>query len=91
MRQAINDVGGYYGRRMLTGVLRSHGIRACESLVRSAMMRADPVSHGLRQTDSIRRFNPVLYNAQYFGHKCHVKNWFIMTVLWLVPLMVFLE
>jgi len=46
VRQAINDVGGYYGRRMLTGVLRSHGIRACESLVRSAMMRADPVSHG---------------------------------------------
>lgn len=72
MRQAINDVGGYYGRRMLTGVLRSHGIRACESRVRSAMMRADPVSHGLRQTDSIRRFNPVPYNAQYFGHKCHV-------------------
>ena len=69
MDEAINDVGGYYGRRMLTGVLRSYGIRACESRVRSAMMSADPVNNGLRQTDSIRRFN--LYNAQYFGHKYH--------------------
>lgn len=70
--QAINEVGVYYGRRMLTGNLRSNNIFASESRVRSAMMRADPINHIRRQTDSNRRFNPVPYNSQYFGHKLHV-------------------
>ena len=69
---SINQVGSYYGRRMLTGTLRAQGIQACEVRVRAAMMLADPVNYARRQVDIARRFNPVPYNAQYFGHKLHI-------------------
>lgn len=68
----ITQLGSYYGRRMTTGALRSQGVFACESRVRQAMLRADPVNYVARQTDSNRRFNPVPYNSMYFGHKIHI-------------------
>ena len=72
VHQAINEVGVYYGRRMLTGTLRSNNIHASEVRVRLAMLQADPDNYNHRRTDSNRRFNPVPYNAQYFGHKLHI-------------------
>ena len=57
---------------MLTGALRSQGVYAAQSRVRSAMMEADPANYALRQHDIARRFNPVPYNAQYLGHKLHI-------------------
>ena len=70
VRNQIENVGSYYGRRTMTVSLRANGVRACE--VRQAMMAVDPTNHVRRQTDSNRRFNAVPYNAQYFGHKIHV-------------------
>ena len=57
---------------MLTGSLRAQGVHVCEVRVRDAMMFADPVNYARRQIDIARRFNPVPYNAQYFGHKLHI-------------------
>ena len=57
---------------MLTGALRAQGVNASEDRVRRAMMVADPVNHAIRVTDGHRRFNPVPYNSQYFGHKLHI-------------------
>ena len=68
----INQVGAYYGRRVLTGSLRAQGVHASEGRIREAMMEADPYNYARRQIDIARRFNPVPYNAQYFGHKLHI-------------------
>ena len=72
VENSINQVGSYYGRRMLTGTLRAQGIQVCEMRVRTAMMSVDPNNYARRQIDIARRFNPVPYNAQYFGHKLHI-------------------
>ena len=72
VHNTINQVGSYYGRRMLTGSLRAQGVNASEGRVRAAMMLADPINYARRQIDIARRFNPVPYNAQYFGHKLHI-------------------
>ncbi len=40
--------------------------------MRMAMILNDPENHQIRQLDGQRRFNPVPYNAQYFGHKLHI-------------------
>ena len=70
--QAITEGGVYYGRRMLQGTLRSNNIHAGEGRIRNAMLQVDPVNYNNRRTDSNRRFNPVPYNSQYFGHKLHI-------------------
>ena len=57
---------------MLTGTLRSAGINVAEYRVAQAMIIADPENHLLRVQDGQKRFNPVPYNAKYFGHKLHV-------------------
>ena len=72
VHNTIGQVGTYYGRRMLTGSLLAQGIHVGEGRVRSAMMEVDPVNYARRQVDIARRFNPVPYNAQYFGHKLHI-------------------
>jgi hypothetical protein len=72
VRNTIEQVGAYYGRRMLTGSLRSQNIYASEVRVRLAMMTVDPSNYSARQFDIVRRFNPVPYNSEYFGHKIHI-------------------
>jgi len=72
VRNSISQLGSYYGRRMTTGALRAQGVFACEVRVRRAMIHVDPDNHRRRLTDSNRRFNPVPYNSQYFGHKIHI-------------------
>jgi hypothetical protein len=72
VRNTIAQVRPYYGRRMLTGSLRAQNIQVSEVRVRLAMMAADPLNYAARQTDIVRRFNPVPYNSQYFGHKLHI-------------------
>jgi hypothetical protein len=57
---------------MLQGSLRSNGVFASERRIREMMMSLDPINHQLRVVDGQRRFNPVPYNAQYFGHKLHI-------------------
>lgn len=57
---------------MLTGSLRTNGFFASEGRIREMMMSVDPVNHQLRVIDGQRRFNPVPYNSQYFGHKLHI-------------------
>ena len=58
---------------MLTGALRAQGVHASEMRVRRAIMEAYPVNHAIRVTNGHRRFNPVPYNSQYFGHKLHLN------------------
>ena len=69
---AIMSVGSCYGRRMLTGTLRSEGIKISEMRVCEAVIEIDPENNQLRINDQVRRFNPVPYTAAHFGQKCHI-------------------
>ena len=46
--QVIAKVGPSYGRRMLTGTLKSININACEGRVSKAAIKADLFNHNLR-------------------------------------------
>ena len=65
------QVGPLYGRRTLTGLLRSEGIVVGEQSVRSAMTTVTPTYIAQRQQNIYRQINPVPYYAQYHGHKIH--------------------
>ena len=68
------QVGPSYGRRTLTGLLRSEGVIVGEQRVRSAMTNATPVYIQQRQQRVYRQMNPVPYYAEYFGHKLHLDQ-----------------
>lgn len=68
------QVGPSYGRRTLSGLLRSDGIVVGEQRVRQAMARITPVYVQQRQQTTYRLMNPVPYYAEYFGHKLHVDQ-----------------
>jgi len=68
------QVGPSYGRRMMTGLIRSQGVVVGEQRVRTALHHTSPTYCTVRQQYSYRQFNPVKYYAQYFGHKMHLDQ-----------------
>lgn len=68
------QVGPSYGRRTLSGLLRSEGVVVGEQRVRIAMSNVTPAYIEHRQQHTYRLMNPVSYYAQYHGHKLHLDQ-----------------
>ena len=64
-------VGESYGKKMLTGALRSKGIHVGETKVGKIFKEINPNAHKARQYSTGRSFNPKVCKANYFGHKIH--------------------
>lgn len=71
---AVSLVGPSYGRRTLTGLLRSEGVIVGEQRIRSSMRRITPVYYERRRQHTYRQMNPVPYYAEYYGHKMHIDQ-----------------
>ena len=67
-------VGGNYGRKMMTGCLRSMGVSVSERKVENALKKICPSTQGERCMQAGRSFNPKVYKADYSGHKLHVDQ-----------------
>ena len=67
-------VGGNYGRKMMTGRLRSIGVSISERKVGNALKKICPCTQAERCMQAGRSFNPKVYKADYFGHKLHVDQ-----------------
>ena len=63
-----------YGRKTLTGLLASEGVRIAEKRVGLSMQTLAPHQHKARQLNVARQLNPHPYTANYFGHKLHVDQ-----------------
>ena len=74
VEQYVVRVGPSYGRRTLTGLLRSEGITVGEQRVRESMRRATPVYIEHRRRNTYHQINPVPYYAQYYGHKLRIDQ-----------------
>ncbi|XP_026122138.1 uncharacterized protein LOC113105304 [Carassius auratus] len=70
---AVRETGPTFGRKMMTGYLASKGLRAAERRVGSALRLVHQPYHQAR-LQGARNFNPVPYNAEYFGHKLHMDQ-----------------
>lgn len=74
VERAVSAVGPSYGRRTLTGLLRSEGIIIGEQRVRSSMRRITPIYLERRHQHTYRQLNPRPYYAEYYGHKIHIDQ-----------------
>jgi hypothetical protein len=72
--EAVNMVGPVYGRKTMTGFLRSQGIVTSETRVGSSLQRINVGYHHARRTATARQLNPIPYSADYFGHKVHIDQ-----------------
>ena len=59
---------------MMTGALRSEGIRVGEKMVGRVLNKINPTATNKRRTNAGRSLNPKQYKADYFGHKVHVDQ-----------------
>ena len=67
-------VGPIYGRKMMTGLLSSHGINISQQRVGESLSRVSPAYQDARRTTTARQTNPAPYHADYAGHKIHVDQ-----------------
>lgn len=67
-------VGPTYGRKIITGLLASNGVRASKRRVGQSLARVNPTYNCARRTATARQINPHHYLAEYFGHKLHVDQ-----------------
>ena len=74
VERAVSLVGPAYGRRTLTGLLRSEGLIVGEQRVRTAMSSVTPAYIGQRRRHTYRQLNPRPYCAEYYGHKMHIDQ-----------------
>ncbi|KAK3752260.1 hypothetical protein QZH41_018663, partial [Actinostola sp. cb2023] len=65
------QVGPTYGRKLMTGYVRSKGYSFSGNQVAMSLRRVNPTDHARRRADTVRRQNPVPYSALYYGHKLH--------------------
>lgn len=63
-----------YGRKTMTGLLASQGLRVSQARVGESLRRTNPHYHQKRSTSTARLLNPVPYTADYFSHKIHVDQ-----------------
>ena len=68
------QVGPTYGRRTITGLLASQGLRASQVRVGESLRQMNPNYQHARRTATARIMNPLPYRADYFGHKLHVDQ-----------------
>ena len=61
------QVGGNYGRKMMTGRLSSMGVSISERKVGNALKKICPSTQAERCMQAGRSFNPKVYKADYFG------------------------
>lgn len=73
MRKML-QVGPVYGRKTMTGLLASQGLRVSQARVGEALKRTNPLYHYKRSTSTVKLMNPVPYSADYFGQKLHVDQ-----------------
>ncbi|CAH3188959.1 unnamed protein product, partial [Porites lobata] len=71
VQDCVNEVGPTYGRKMMTGYVRSKVLGLRGKQVSKSLRRVNPVNHSRRREDTVRRQNPVPYYAPYFGNKLH--------------------
>lgn len=64
-------VGPSFGRKMMTGYVRSKELKLTNNQVMKSLRRVNPVNHARRRDDTVRRRNPVPYYAPYYGNKLH--------------------
>ena len=68
------QVGPTYGRKTMTGLLASQGLRVSQQRVGESLRRMNPTYHHARRTATAKKMNPVPYRADYFGHKLHIDQ-----------------
>ena len=68
------QVGGNYGRKMMTGSLRSMGVSISERKVVNVLKKICPSTQAERCMQAGRLFNPKVYKVDYFRHKLHVDQ-----------------
>ena len=59
---------------MITGTIRSKGIRVSEGVVGKAMKAVAPDAVKTRLPSSSHKMNPKVYAADYFGQKLHIDQ-----------------
>lgn len=71
----FSQVGPVYGRKTMTGLLSSQGLKVSQTRVGASLKRTNPHYHNQRRTaTAILIVNPVPYSADYFGHKVHIDQ-----------------
>lgn len=55
----------------MTGYVHSKGYNLSGNQVALSLSRVNPTDHARRRSDTVRRQNPVPYQALYYGHKLH--------------------
>ena len=55
----------------MTGYVRNKGLPLSGKQVAKSLRRVNPADHARRREDTVRRRNPVPYNALYYGNKLH--------------------
>ena len=70
----LSQVGPVYGRKTMTGLLLSQGLKVSQTRVGAALRRTNPLYHFQRCTSAAALINPIPYSADYFGHKLHVDQ-----------------
>lgn len=68
------QVGPVYGRKTMTGLLASQGLKVSQARVGESLRRTNPQYNQKRCTSASARLNPFPYTADYFGHKVHVDQ-----------------
>ena len=71
---SLIQVGPVYGRKTMTGLLASQGLKVSQARVGESLRRTNPQYHQKRCTSAAVRLNPFPYTADYFGHKVHVDQ-----------------
>ncbi|XP_078377787.1 uncharacterized protein LOC144660941 [Oculina patagonica] len=69
--ECVREVGPSFGRKMMTGYVRSKELKLTNNQVMKSLRRVNPVNHARRRDDTVRRRNPVPYYAPYYGNKLH--------------------
>ena len=68
------QVGPVYGRKTMTALLASQGLRVSQVRVGESLRRTNPPYHHQRMNSTAKQLNPVPYSAEYFGHKVHIDQ-----------------
>ena len=68
------QVGGNYGRKMMTGRLRNMGVSISEKEVGNVLKKICSSTQAGSCMQAGRSFNPRVCKADYFGHKLHVDQ-----------------